>query len=212
MEIKQENSAFIIVDVQNDFLPGGALAVSHGDEVISIINSLQSVFDLIVSTQDWHPANHGSFAANHPGKKIGEHIQLNGLDQVLWPVHCVQNSAGANFHKSLRKEKWKRVFQKGTNPEVDSYSGFFDNGRKEHTGLGHFLKQQGVDQVFIAGLAADYCVKFTVLDALDLGFKTYLITDGTKGVNLSPEDTKEAFKEMENKGAILIPGKDIIES
>ena len=210
MGINHEISAFIIVDVQNDFLPGGALAVSKGDEVISVINSVQAKFDLIVSTQDWHPVNHGSFAANHPGKKVGEHMQLNGLDQILWPVHCVQNSVGANFHKSLHGEKWKQVFKKGTNPEVDSYSGFFDNGRKERTGLGDFLKEQGIDQVFIAGLAADYCVKYTVLDALDLGFKTYLITDGTKGVNLSPNDTIDAFKEMENKGAILIQSQDII--
>jgi nicotinamidase/pyrazinamidase len=209
MEVNKENSALIIVDVQNDFLPGGALAVGKGDEVIPVINKVQDKFDLIVATQDWHPANHGSFAANHEGKKVGESISLNGLDQILWPVHCVENSIGADFHKSLDKQNWREVFKKGSNPEVDSYSGFFDNGRKEKTGLGDFLKANGIENVFVTGLAADYCVKFTVLDALDLGFNTYLIADATKGVNLSPNDTLEAFKEMEIQGAILVSSSSL---
>ena len=209
MVINKENSALIIVDVQNDFLPGGALAVGKGDEVIPVINKVQDKFDLIVATQDWHPANHGSFAANHAGKKVGESINLNGLDQILWPVHCVENSIGADFHKSLDKQNWREVFKKGSNPEVDSYSGFFDNGRKEKTGLGDFLKANGIENVFVTGLAADYCVKFTVLDALDLGFNTYLIADATKGVNLSPNDTLEAFKEMETQGAILVSSNSL---
>tara|TARA_R110002050_G_scaffold21259_6_gene59055 strand:+ start:6820 stop:7449 length:630 start_codon:yes stop_codon:yes gene_type:complete len=209
MEVNKENSALIIVDVQNDFLPGGALAVGKGDEVIPVINKVQDKFDLIVATQDWHPANHGSFAANHEGKKVGESISLNGLDQILWPVHCVENSIGADFHKSLDKQNWREVFKKGSNPVVDSYSGFFDNGRKEKTGLGDFLKANGIENVFVTGLAADYCVKFTVLDALDLGFNTYLIADATKGVNLSPNDTLEAFKEMETQGAILVSSSSL---
>tara|TARA_R110002049_G_scaffold22144_6_gene79773 strand:- start:812 stop:1441 length:630 start_codon:yes stop_codon:yes gene_type:complete len=209
MEVNKENSALIIVDVQNDFLPGGALAVGKGDEVIPVINKVQDKFDLIVATQDWHPANHGSFAANHEGKKVGESISLNGLDQILWPVHCVENSIGADFHKSLDKQNWREVFKKGSNPVVDSYSGFFDNGRKEKTGLGDFLKANGMENVFVTGLAADYCVKFTVLDALDLGFNTYLIADATKGVNLSPNDTLEAFKEMETQGAILVSSSSL---
>ena len=209
MEVNKENSALIIVDVQNDFLPGGALAVGKGDEVIPVINKVKDKFDLIVATQDWHPANHGSFAANHEGKKVGESISLNGLDQILWPVHCVENSIGADFHKSLDKQNWREVFKKGSNPVVDSYSGFFDNGRKEKTGLGDFLKANGMENVFVTGLAADYCVKFTVLDALDLGFNTYLIADATKGVNLSPNDTLEAFKEMETQGAILVSSSSL---
>lgn len=209
MEVNKENSALIIVDVQNDFLPGGALAVGKGDEVIPVINKVKDKFDLIVATQDWHPANHGSFAANHEGKKVGESISLNGLDQILWPVHCVENSIGADFHKSLDKQNWREVFKKGSNPVVDSYSGFFDNGRKEKTGLGDFLKANGIENVFVTGLAADYCVKFTVLDALDLGFNTYLIADATKGVNLSPNDTLEAFKEMEIQGAILVSSSSL---
>ncbi|AKP54030.1 bifunctional nicotinamidase/pyrazinamidase [Cyclobacterium amurskyense] len=209
MEVNKENSALIIVDVQNDFLPGGALAVGKGDEVIPVINKVKDKFDLIVATQDWHPANHGSFAANHEGKKVGESISLNGLDQILWPVHCVENSIGADFHKSLDKQNWREVFKKGSNPVVDSYSGFFDNGRKEKTGLGDFLKANGIENVFVTGLAADYCVKFTVLDALDLGFNTYLIADATKGVNLSPNDTLEAFKEMETQGAILVSSSSL---
>ncbi|WP_339717582.1 bifunctional nicotinamidase/pyrazinamidase [Cyclobacterium amurskyense] len=209
MEVNKENSALIIVDVQNDFLPGGALAVGKGDEVIPVINKVKDKFDLIVATQDWHPANHGSFAANHEGKKVGESISLNGLDQILWPVHCVENSIGADFHKSLDKQNWREVFKKGSNPVVDSYSGFFDNGRKEKTGLGDFLKANGIENVFVTGLAADYCVKFTVLYALDLGFNTYLIADATKGVNLSPNDTLEAFKEMETQGAILVSSSSL---
>jgi len=210
MVINQKKCALIIVDVQNDFSPGGALAVSEGDQIIPVINKIQENFDFIVATQDWHPANHGSFAANHSGKKVGDFIKLNGLDQILWPVHCVEFSDGADFHKSLHNQKWRKIFKKGTNPEVDSYSGFFDNGKTEETGLGDFLKSLGIEKVFVTGLAADYCVKFTVLDALDLGFKTYLLTDATKGVNISPNDTIDAFKEMENKGAILIQSNALL--
>jgi len=210
MVINQKKCALIIVDVQNDFSPGGALSVSEGDQIIPVINRIQENFDFIVATQDWHPANHGSFAANHSGKKVGDFIKLNGLDQILWPVHCVEFSDGADFHKSLYNQKWRKIFKKGTNPEVDSYSGFFDNGKTEETGLGDFLKNLGIEKVFVTGLAADYCVKFTVLDALDLGFKTYLLTDATKGVNISPNDTIDAFKEMENKGAILIQSNALL--
>ncbi|MFC4871599.1 bifunctional nicotinamidase/pyrazinamidase [Negadavirga shengliensis] len=193
--------ALIIVDVQNDFLPGGALEVREGDSIIPVINALQKKFDLIVATQDWHPANHRSFAANNKGRQVGEIIDLAGIEQVLWPVHCVENTEGAAFHKNLDREKWARIFQKGTNPVVDSYSGFFDNNRMGETGLGKYLKKKGVEKVFIAGLATDYCVKFTVMDALSLGFKTYLIEDATRGVNLSPTDTERSVTEMRKAGA-----------
>ncbi|UCS92777.1 bifunctional nicotinamidase/pyrazinamidase [Echinicola marina] len=201
--------ALLIVDVQNDFLPGGTLAVEEGDQIIPVINKLQEKFDFIVATQDWHPSVHRSFAKNHPGRQIGEIISLNGDEQVLWPVHCVEGSEGAKFHKDLDREKWKKVFQKGTNPMVDSYSGFYDNSRKENTGLSDYLHDHDITDVYIVGLAADYCVKFTVLDAIREGFDVNLVTDATKAVNLAPEDLENALKEMSKAGANLLSSDDI---
>lgn len=201
--------ALIIVDVQNDFIPGGALAVRDGDKIVPIINELQSKFDFIVATQDWHPSNHGSFADNHEGKNIGEFIDLNDVNQILWPVHCVQRSHGAEFQKNLNRDKWKAVFQKGTNPLVDSYSGFFDNNKQGDTGLSAYLKSHAVDEVYICGLATDYCVKFTVLDSLSEGFKTYLVSDATKAVNIDPNDFDLALEEMNAAGAAIITSRSL---
>jgi nicotinamidase/pyrazinamidase len=197
-------NALILVDIQNDFLPGGALAVPHGDDVITVANEQQSHFDLIVATQDWHPPDHQSFAANHPGKRIGDLVRVNGVPQILWPIHCVQQTPGAEFAASLKRDRWARVFQKGVDPEIDSYSGFFDNGRVRDTGLGSYLRQQGVDSVFVMGLATDYCVKFTVLDAVSLGFRTHLILDGCRGVNLKSDDAQRAVEAMKAAGVIVI--------
>lgn len=202
--------ALIIVDVQNDFIPGGALAVKEGDQVVPIINELQQKFDFIVATQDWHPAEHGSFAANHSNKNIGEFIELNGVQQILWPVHCVQETIGAEFHPDLKTEKWKAVFKKGTNPKVDSYSGFFDNNRMGDTGLSSFLKENGIEEVFVCGLATDYCVKFTVLDAISEGFKTTLIADATRAVNIQENDDLKAIKEMSASGAKVVLADEIL--
>jgi nicotinamidase/pyrazinamidase len=196
--------ALVLVDIQNDFLPGGALAVPHGHEVISVANEQQDHFDLIVATQDWHPPDHCSFASNHAGKRIGDLVRVNGVSQVLWPVHCVQGTPGADFAASLKRECWARVFQKGIDREIDSYSGFFDNGRLKDTGLGSHLRQQGVDSVFVMGLATDYCVKFTALDAASLGFRTHLILAGCRGVNLQPNDAQRAVEEMSAAGVIVI--------
>ncbi|WP_439489507.1 bifunctional nicotinamidase/pyrazinamidase [Algoriphagus sp.] len=209
MAMNLKNSVLLIVDVQNDFLPGGALAVEKGDEIIPVINALQEKFDFIVSTQDFHPADHGSFAANHKEKNPGEVVELDGLSQILWPVHCVEGSEGAEFHEDLNPIKWKAIFQKGRNTLVDSYSGFFDNARREDTGLGDFLQREGIMDVYVTGLAQDYCVKFTALDAVALGFKTYLITDATRAVNLSPEDGNKALEEMESGGVILVGSTEI---
>lgn len=195
--------ALILVDLQNDFLPGGALAVPRGDEVIAVANEQQTRFDLIVATQDWHPADHQSFAANHRGKRIGDVVRVNGVPQILWPVHCVQDTHGADFAATLNRARWARVFQKGIDREIDSYSGFFDNGRIKDTGLARFLQQQEVDCVYILGLATDYCVKFTALDALSLGFRTHLILDGCRGVNLAPEDAQRAVEEMKAAGVFV---------
>ncbi|EON76636.1 Nicotinamidase [Lunatimonas lonarensis] len=205
MTTSVKKSALIIVDVQNDFLPGGALAVREGDRVIPVINALQAKFELIVATQDWHPADHGSFAANHPGKVPGQFVVLAGIDQVLWPVHCVQGSKGADFHPDLVQTHWKKVFRKGSNPQVDSYSGFYDNNRMGDTGMADFLKEQGVEEVFVVGIATDYCVKFTVLDALSEGFATWLVEDAVRGVNLEKDDSIKALQEMEQAGAKTIP-------
>ena len=195
--------ALILVDLQNDFLPGGTLAVDRGDEVIPISNSVQRGFDLVVATQDWHPANHGSFASNHEGKKPGDVIELHGLTQVLWPDHCVQGTRGAEFHRDVDLSRVQRVFRKATDPEIDSYSAFFDNGHLKTTGLGDFLKAQGVEEIYLVGLATDYCVKFTAFDALELGFRTYLIEDGVRGVNLSPNDSAEAIEAMRAAGVVI---------
>ena len=174
----------IIVDIQNDFLEGGSLTVPNGNEVIPVINRIQKDFDLVIATQDWHPCNHKSFAAEHPGKKEFEVIDLNGLRQVLWPVHCVQGSFGAEFHKDLKMNSAEAIFRKGMDTEIDSYSGFFDNGKRKDTGLFGYLKDRKVSEVYVCGLAADYCVYFTANDALDLGFQTTIIEEATKPIDM----------------------------
>src|ERR1051325_6670661 len=204
--------ALILVDIQNDFLPGGALAVPDGDKIIPVVNQLQSLFPIVVATQDWHPANHGSFAVSHPGKKIFEQIELNGLPQTLWPVHCVQNTKGAELATALNRDRIAKVFPKGTDAGIDSYSGLFDNGHRKSTGLGEWLKAQGVTEVFVCGLATDYCVKFTALDAAQMGFKTHLIEDASRGVNLRPDDVKNAVAEMKRAGVEIVQSADILKA
>jgi nicotinamidase/pyrazinamidase len=196
--------ALIIVDLQNDFCPGGALPVPEGDRVVEVINRIQPRFDLVVATQDWHPADHGSFAANHPGRRPGERIELAGQPQILWPVHCVQGSPGAELHPGLDRSRIARVFRKGADPSVDSYSGFFDNGHRSSTGLGEYLKDQGVTEVCLCGLATDYCVKFTALDAVGLGFTAHLIEDACRGVELRQGDVRRAIDEMRKQGVTIL--------
>jgi nicotinamidase/pyrazinamidase len=200
-------NALILVDIQNDFVPGGALPVSEGGQIVPIVNRIQAQFDLVVATQDWHPANHGSFAANHPGKRPGDEIEMDGLRQILWPVRCVQNTVGAAFVPALNMKQVTEVFQKGTDARIDSYSGFFDNGHRKATGLGDFLKARYVTDVFVAGLATDYCVKFTALDAIGLGFRTHLVEEACRGVNLKSGDVALAIEEMRRAGVEI--GKDV---
>jgi nicotinamidase/pyrazinamidase len=202
--------ALIIVDLQNDFMPSGALPVPHADEVIPLANALQAHFEYSVATQDWHPKNHGSFAANHPGRSPGDHIALAGLPQILWPTHCVQATPGAEFVKMFKINRLTKIFQKGCDPDIDSYSGFFDNGHSKSTGLGDYLTAKQISDVYVMGLALDYCVKYTVLDACQLGFKTFLIEDGCRGVNLNSKDIPIAIKEMQAAGAKLIQSSDIL--
>lgn len=196
--------ALILVDLQNDFLPGGALGVPGGDEVIPIANRLMDDFEIIVATQDWHPPDHGSFAANHPGRQVFGNIDLHGLTQTLWPVHCVQGTPGAEFAPGLDAGRITRVFRKGTRPEVDSYSGLFDNGRRHSTGLAEWLREQGVTRVTVCGIATDYCVKFTALDAVAEGFDVTLHLPACRGVDLQPGDIAAAVEAMREKGVRIL--------
>ena len=198
--------ALIIVDVQNDFLPGGALAVTEGDRVIPVINQLSQEFDLVFTTQDWHPANHCSFAASHAGKKIGDRILIDGQEQILWPVHCVQNTHGAELAAGLHPKMISGGVRisKGTDERVDSYSGFFDNRRKRVTGLETLLRQRGADDLTIVGLATDYCVKATVLDARDLSFNVTVYENACRAVNLSPDDGANALAAMREAGVRVL--------
>ncbi len=202
-------TALVLVDIQNDFLPGGALAVPEGDQIIPIVNSLLPRFELIVATQDWHPPGHASFAANHPGRKPYEQIDLDGLPQTLWPVHCVQNTGGALFAPGLDTRRVARVFPKGTDPRIDSYSGLFDNGHRQSTGLAEWLRERGVSGIDVVGLATDYCVKFTALDAAREGFRVHLIEDACRGVNLAPDDTGRALDQMRHAGVRVIRSGDV---
>lgn len=199
-----------MVDIQNDFLPGGALAVKEGSKIIPLVNKLQKKFDLVVATQDWHPANHESFASNYPNGVIGDLVDLHGLPQVLWPDHCIQNTWGAELAETLDISSVQKVFRKGTEAAVDSYSGFFDNGKRKDTGLSTYLQSKDVEQLFIVGLATDYCVKFTALDAVNLGFETTVIVDAVKAVNLHPEDQENAIRTMRQAGIQIIQGDKLI--
>ena len=195
--------ALVIIDVQNDFLPGGSLAVVDGDAVVPVINELQKQFPCVVATKDWHPQDHKSFAAVH-GREIGEIIDLEGLPQILWPVHCVQGTHGAEFSSALHTDAIEKVFEKGTDVNIDSYSGLYDNARRRSTGLSTYLKEKGVDEIVVVGLATDYCVKATVLDALEDGFKVSVDLRGCRAVNLNPGDEAKAIEEMRAKGARIL--------
>jgi nicotinamidase/pyrazinamidase len=201
--------ALIIVDLQNDFLPGGALPVPHGDEVIPLANELQGRFGLVLATQDWHPPNHGSFAANHPGKKPGDRVMLDGIEQILWPVHCVKNTHGAEFAPSFDTSRVAHVFHKGIDPRIDSYSTFFDNAHRRETGLADYLKKRAITDIYLMGLALDYCVKYSTLDARQLGFNAHVILDGCRGIGLEPGDIDRALDEMKQVGAVLLRNGDL---
>ena len=200
----------ILVDLQNDFLPGGALAVPRGDETVAVANAVMACFVRVVATQDWHPPEHGSFAANQQGRAPGEMIELGGVAQVLWPVHCVQDTPGSAFAPGLAVERIERVFIKGTDPGVDSYSGFFDNDHRSATGLGDDLQVRGETEVAVLGLATDYCVKATALDALRLGLRVQLIVDGCRAVDLQPGDGERAIAEMRAAGIEIVTSVELL--
>ena len=194
--------ALLLIDIQNDFLPGGRLAVPNGDAIIPLVNALQPLFDLVVATQDWHPAGHQSFASSHAGRAPFEQTDLHGLPQVLWPDHCTQASPGAELAPALRTERVETIFRKGTNPEIDSYSAFFDNGHRKSTGLADYLRGRQITDVYVAGLAGDYCVYYSALDALAAGFTTFVITNATRAI--SAEGLAAALADLEAKGAHLL--------
>jgi len=173
----------IIIDAQNDFMPGGNLEVPKGDLIVPVINRMQKNFDLVIVTQDWHPQNHKSFASNHSNKKPFDVINLNGIKQILWPDHCVQGSKGAEFHPDLEINKIAAIFRKGMDPEIDSYSGFYDNGHRISTGLSGYLKEKGITEICFCGLAADICVYYTIKDSLKEGFSATLIEDASLPLN-----------------------------
>ncbi len=200
--------ALLIIDVQNDFLPGGALAVPGGDQIIGVINSLQPIFEIVVATQDWHPENHGSFASSHVGAKPFDMGVLGGMDQVLWPDHCMQGFAGAELAQLLDKNPIEAIFRKGTDPGIDSYSGFFDNGKLKDTGLAAYLKGRGVTRVYLVGLAGDYCVGFTALDAIEQGFETFLIHDATRPIDT--EGFEKMKQEIISKGGKVVKAEDVL--
>ncbi|MCD8552294.1 bifunctional nicotinamidase/pyrazinamidase [Seleniivibrio sp.] len=205
-----KDTALIVVDVQNDFCPGGGLAVKGGDEVVSVINKMMDCFDTVVGTQDWHPANHRSFASNNEGTEVYQIKNLNGTDQVMWPDHCVQGTCGADFHPDLTTDLFSVIIRKGSNPEIDSYSAFMENDRKTVTGLKGYLESKGIKKVFITGLATDYCVRYTAEDALSAGFEVYVAADACRGVDFPEGSAKAALDAMQAKGIRIISSEDIL--
>ncbi|UJF25193.1 bifunctional nicotinamidase/pyrazinamidase [Suttonella sp. R2A3] len=189
-----KNTTLLLVDIQNGFMPEGELPVAEGDQIVPIVNALIPDYPLVVASQDWHPSNHSSFAANHPGKHPFEQINLHGLEQVLWPIHCVAGSHSAAFHPDLDERQIAAVFRKGMNPDIDSYSAFYDNGHRQHTGLADYLRAHQISTIHIAGLAADYCVYFTIKDALAEGFNVTLHRAATRAID--PEQYKQQLSEL----------------
>lgn len=203
-------NALLLIDLQNDFLPGGAIPVPHGESVVPLANQLQGAFKLVVATQDWHPANHKSFASSHAGRKPGDIVHLKGSPQTLWPAHCVQNTRGAELSPALMLNRVNKVFRKGTDADVDSHSAFFDIGHTHATGLHEYLQDKRVTAVYVLGLGIELCVRATVLDAMALGFKTYLIEDACRGFNLKPDDAKAAIDELRSAGVTVIQSRGLL--
>jgi nicotinamidase/pyrazinamidase len=201
-------TALILVDIQNDFLPGGSLGVKDSDQILPIVNKLiEKPFNMILATRDWHPQDHGSFAASH-GKQPGERVMLAGVEQILWPTHCVQGTKGAEFGP-WNVEKAEKIFDKGTDKEMDSYSTFFDNGHRKSTGLEDYLREKNIKKIYLAGLVTDYCILYSALDACALGFDTFVIVDACQAVNLNEGDETKAFETMLQAGTRLINSQDV---
>jgi len=201
--------ALILIDIQYDFLPGGALAVPDGDAIIPVVNKLQPRFELVVASQDWHPPNHKSFASAHPGKQPFDVITLHGMQQVLWPDHCVQETPGAAFPDTLSTARIEAIFRKGTDPEIDSYSAFYDNGHRKSVGLAGYLREKGVTTVYLAGLAAEICVYFTAMDSLQEKFITYYVEDAVRP--LVQPDFEKALQHFSAEGGRVVHSGELLQ-
>jgi nicotinamidase/pyrazinamidase len=197
----------IIIDVQNDFMPGGHLEVSHGNQIVPVINKIQGYFDLVLATQDWHPKEHKSFASNHFGKKPFDRMMLNGVQQTLWPDHCIQGFHGAELHKDIESNRIAAIFRKGMDPEIDSYSGFYDNNHELTTGLSGYLKEKGVTEIHFCGLAADICVYYTILDSILEGFTSVLVEDASQP--LYPDKFDDVKCELAKLGVLIITSNEL---
>jgi nicotinamidase/pyrazinamidase len=201
--------ALIIIDIQNDFCPGGSLPVPHGDEIVPVLNTLMGRFEIVVATQDWHPAGHVSFASSHPGRRPFEEIELEGESQILWPDHCVPGTRGAELHPGLDIRPVVLILRKGWHKDMDSYSAFFENDRVTATGLENYLKGHGVRSVYLTGLAQDICVYYSAKDALRLGFDTFLIEDAARGLDLPPGSLARKMADLVKAGMHLIRSPDV---
>lgn len=201
-------SALLVVDIQNDFCPGGALPVPEGDLIIPAINSLIEFFPEVIATKDWHPPGHISFASRY-AKPVMETIETPYGPQILWPDHCVQETWGAEFHPALATDGIKHVVYKGTHPEIDSYSTFFDNARRQQTDLHHYLQDAWITELYLCGLATDYCVLYSSLDALELGYSVTVIENACRGVNIAPDDSAKAMQKIVDSGGRVIASTQI---
>ncbi len=203
--------ALVIVDMQNDFMPSGALGIPRADQIIPTINQLSKRFSLVVASMDWHPKNHVSFALAHPGKNVGDTVMVGSYPQVLWPVHCIQDTFGSAITSKLDVENIQAFFHKGTDPLVDSYSTFFDNERKRSTGLENYLREKKVTEIFFVGIATEYCVLYSSFDAIDLGFGVYVVKDACMAINLDANDESKALHAMAAKGAKIISSSECLQ-
>ena len=209
MSARDTGRALLLIDVQNDFCPGGSLAVDRGDEIVPVINRISPAFTRVVATQDWHPPTHVSFASNHAGRKPLESVDVGGAPQVLWPDHCVQGSRGAELHPGLDTRGVGLILRKGARPSLDSYSAFFENDRTTSTGLSHWLRGLGVGEVFLCGLATDYCVFASAMDARGLGFAVTLVQDACRGVDFPAGSVRRALTDMQTAGVRVIQSAEV---
>lgn len=201
--------ALLIIDVQNDFCPGGALEVPDGDQIIPVINALSDTFDVVIQTQDWHPEGHSSFASSHNGKEPFETIEMPYGNQVLWPDHCVQGSDGAEFHPDLETNRSQLIIRKGFRKEIDSYSAFYENDETTTTGLSGYLRERNIDTLYAVGLATDFCVKWSVIDGMEEGFDVFVVKDAIKGIDIDGS-VDQAWQEMLDAGAEKVSSEDLL--
>lgn len=203
--------ALLLIDLQNDFVDNGSLAVKHGQEVIAVANRIMPSFDVVIATLDWHPSDHQSFASQHASVSVYDDFELDGLSQTAWPDHCIEDTFGAQLVAELNQREVDFRVYKGTDRRIDSYSGFYDNGHRKATGLTELLRRENVTEVFVMGLATDYCVLYSALDAVREGFATTVITDGCRGVGIRPNDIPDAWKAMSAAGIRLLKSDEVLD-